>query len=170
MILYFHGLGSGKDSTKFKLLQQHFGDTQEVVCVSWNVETDISQLLFNLFKKYKDTSDLTLIGSSTGGNYACQFANMMRANRIEVKLVLLNPLLQLSLRITNRPFPTSLLASLWHIESLQDCYLICAVHDEVIDHSNVQLGIGVTAVYVDDTHKLDRFESYIPQLKNWLNG
>lgn len=64
-LLYFHGLGSNKESRKFKLIKNAFDSSDGCFCVEWRNDTDISGLLTDLWSLYKDKEELVLIGDST---------------------------------------------------------------------------------------------------------
>lgn len=167
-ILYFHGLGSGPSSRKFKLIDAHFRQHYTVKCISWNIHTDISVLIFNLFRQYKDHEDIVLIGDSTGGNYAYQFRDLLRKNGVAVKLILLNPLLHIDHRIASFPFPETLVDSLWQINQIDNCFLLLGDQDEVIEHGNINLCRGVVLEIVKDSHRLPHFAEYLHFLSDYL--
>ena len=164
-LLYFHGLGSSAASKKFVRIQNHFGNTYQIVCPEWNDTTDVELMLANLFKQYENQTSITMIGSSTGCNFAYQLADQLRAKGVEVKLILINPLLQLGQRISNRPFPDSLVKYLWDIKEVNQCTLILGNLDEVIDHSMITIGKDVDVIKIDDDHQLKDLDGLIKILE-----
>src|SRR5690606_29074686 len=94
-LVYFHGLGSNKNSRKFRLLKDYLGDRYELICVEWYVYTDFRILIFNVFKRLLREPEVVLIGDSIGGNYACQMRDLLMRNNVRTTLVLLNPLLSI---------------------------------------------------------------------------
>lgn len=169
-LLYFHGLGSNKDSRKFKLIKNAFDCTHSCFCVEWGTDTDISELLTDLWTHYKDKKELVLIGDSTGGNYAYQLREKLKASGMKIKLVLLNPLLDFSSRIANFPFPEKLEKSLEKIKEIDHCFLLQSNRDEVIDHSCINRGFEVEQLIIDDTHRLLTFENYVDSIKEYVTS
>lgn len=148
-LLYFHGLGSNKDSRKFKLIENAFDRTHNCFCVEWGNDTDISGLLTDLWSLYKDKDELVLIGDSTGGNYAYQLRERLKVFGVKIKLVLLNPLLDFSNRIANFSFPEKLEETLEKIKELDHCFLLQSNRDEVIDHSKMEIGPEVEQLIIE---------------------
>ncbi len=167
-LLYFHGLGSNKDSRKFKLIENTFDSTHSCFCVEWEKDTDISELLTDLWSLNKDKEELVLIGDSTGGNYAYQLRERLKVSGVKIKLVLLNPLLDFSNRIANFPFPKKLEKSLEKIKEINHCFLLQSNRDEVIDHSKMKIGLEVEKLIIDDTHRLLTFEKYVDSIKEYI--
>ena len=167
-LLYFHGLGSNKDSRKFKLIENTFDSTHSCFCVEWEKDTDISGLLNDLWSLYKDKEELVLIGDSTGGNYAYQLRERLKVSEVKTKLVLLNPLLDFSNRIANFPFPEKLEKILEKIKEIDHCFLLQSNRDEVIDHSKMNIGLEVEQLIIDDTHRLLTFEKYVDSIKEYV--
>ena len=66
-IVYLHGLNSSAKSNKFKSILQIY---PSAVCVEWKTDDNISAILNDAYEDLKGIiKDLTIIGSSTGGNY-----------------------------------------------------------------------------------------------------
>lgn len=169
-LIYFHGLGSNKNSRKFRLLKDHLGDGYEFLCAEWNVHTDFRILMFNIFKRLLREPEVILIGDSTGGNYACQMRDLLTQNNIKATLVLLNPLLSIDKRIATFPFPERLLESLLNIRQVDDCLSITSINDVVIDHSLITYGPGTSRLIVDDVHQLLHFERYLPHIDRYIDS
>lgn len=169
-LLYIHGLGSGRDSRKYRLIQESFHTTHNCACAEWNEDSDIRLFLFNLYKRYLDSQELVLIGDSTGGNYAHQLRDILVKNGLKVILILINPLLNLEDRIGSFPFPDSLQDSLATIEQVDHCFLLQSLYDEVIDQNQVKIGRHVVQLKVDDSHCLFTLAEHMPVLKYYVQG
>lgn len=169
-LFYFHGLGSNKESRKFKLIKNAFDISHSCFCVEWRNDTDISGLLTDLWSLYKDKEELVLIGDSTGGNFAYQLRERLKDSGVKIKLVLLNPLLDFSNRIASFPFPEKLEKSLEKIKEIDHCFLLQSNRDEVIDHSQMKIGPEVEQLIIDDTHRLLTFEKYVDAIKEYLTS
>ena len=168
MILYFHGLGSNCDSSKFQILTREFSKEYSIDCVLWNLNTDFSELLMNLQYKISGQKDVVLIGSSTGGNYAYQLAEKLRMSNSNVKLILINPLLNVNNRIADFPFPSELLDSLIAIDEVNNCHLLISKNDEIINHNLIKIGKNGIIQYIDDNHKVKDFEKYLDVIRKWI--
>lgn len=169
-LVYFHGLGSNKNSRKFRLLKDHLGESYELLCVEWNVHTDFRILMFNIFKRLLRESEVILIGDSTGGNYACQMRDLLMRNHIKTTLVLLNPLLSIENPIAAFPLPDALLESLHDIRQVEDCLSITSINDVFIDHSLITYGPGTSRLMVDDIHQLLHFKRYLSDIDWYINA
>lgn len=167
-LLYIHGLGSSKDSRKYKLIHETFHTSHNCACAEWNPDTDIKLFLFNLFKRYLGTQELVIIGDSTGGNYACQLRDILVRNGVRVRLILLNPLLNIAHRIADFPFPSGLEDSLAAIDQVDHCFLLQSLYDEVIDQTKVTLGEHAIQLKVDDSHRLFAMADHMPALQHYV--
>lgn len=167
-LLYFHGLGSGADSRKYQLVKESCQDRFDVHCVTWNDETDFRILLFNLYKRYLGAQTIVIMDDSTGGNYACQFRDLMLQNGLNTALVLLNPLLSIDQRIAEHAFPSALLDSLVQRSFVDNCFLLLSEHDEVLSYDSLEQGAGVNLLRVDDSHRLWKFEEHLVPIQLWL--
>ena len=74
---------------------------------------------------------------------------------MKVKLILINPLLNLTSRITTHPFPTQLAQYISEIKEVNECILILSIKDEIIDHSRISVGKAVQLLEIDDNHRVD---------------
>ncbi|MBP3944295.1 alpha/beta hydrolase fold domain-containing protein [Sphingobacteriaceae bacterium WQ 2009] len=122
----------------------------------------------NLFTKYEHQKYIVIIGSSTGGNFAYQLADSLRNSGVKVKLIMINPLLQLTQRITSRPFPAKLATYLCDISEVNQCAMIISNQDEVIDHNLISLGKDVKVIKIQDNHKLKDIKLFIRIIKGLL--
>jgi len=154
-LLYLHALGSSTNSKKFVRLQEDFGTTYQVVCPEWMLDANIDFFIDNLCNEYQNEEFIIIIGRSTGGNFAFQLTNLLRQKGVKVKLILINPLLNLTSRITTRPFPTQLAQDILEIKEVNDCALILSIKEEIIDHSRISVGKAVQLFEIDDNHRLD---------------
>lgn len=168
-LVYFHGLGSNKNSRKFRLLKDHLGESYELLCAEWNVYTDFRILIFNVFKRLLREPEVVLIGDSIGGNYACQMRDLLMRNNVKTTLVLFNPLLSMDTRIVSFPFPNMLLESLHDIRQIEHCLSIISINDVVIDHSSIVYGQGTNRLVVDDVHQLLHFERYLQHIDRYMD-
>jgi predicted esterase YcpF (UPF0227 family) len=128
-LLYLHGLGSNAASRKFTSLQQAFGDRYQLHCPEWTTTTVITDFLNNLFNYYEHEKSILIIGSSTGANFAYQLTQKLRRKGVSVELILVNPLLSLSQRISLREFPAQLATYLQDIVEVENCKLILSRQD-----------------------------------------
>lgn len=168
-ILYFHGLGSSAASRKFVRLQQVFSHKYQLICSEWTYTTSIRILLGNLLTQYENEKSIVIIGSSTGGNFAYQLAERLRFSGVKVKLILINPLLHIAQRTSQRPFPIMLEGYLREIKEVRDCTLILSRHDEMIDHSDIKLKEAVNVFEIDDNHQVKDLKRLLAILKEILN-
>ena len=168
-LIYFHGLGSDKNSRKFGLLKDYLDNRYELLCVEWHISTDFRILIFNVFKRLLREPEVVLIGDSIGGNYACQMRDLLIRNNVKTTLVLFNPLLSIDSLIASFPFPKVLLASLHDIRQLEDCLSIISINDGVIDHASVTYGQGTNRLFVDDVHELLHFERYLQYIDRYIS-
>lgn len=168
-LLYIHGLGSSQNSRKYKLIESQFQNNYNCYCAAWDNDTNIQQFIRDLYDRYHTISELVLIGDSTGGNYASQLRDQLTAEGVKVKLILLNPLLNIAHRIATFTFPDSLLSSLLPYEEVSDCFLLQSHSDEVIDQSQIRIGVHVDQVRVHDSHRLLKFAEHIPYIKAYVN-
>lgn len=166
--LYLHGLGSSSASKKFTRLKIEFETKYQIDCPEWTETTDINTFLSNLVEKYKNEKSILIIGSSTGGNFGYQLTNMLRALNVQVKLILINPLLHINQRISNWPFPVSLEKYLYEILEVNDCSMILGTHDELINHQKIKIGENVAVKWIDDDHKVKHLEVLMEVIKGML--
>lgn len=169
-LLYIHGLGSGELSRKYKLIEETFATTYSCHCAAWDTDTDIKIFIISLFKRYLGSQSLIIIGDSTGGNYAYQLREMLVRNGVKVRLILLNPLLNIANRISTDPFPERLEDSLVVIDKVNNCFLLQSLYDEVIDQTKVQLGEKVIQLRVDDSHRLFTLSDHITYIQSYIKA
>ena len=112
-------------------------------------------MLGNLSRQYEnEKSIIIIIGSSTSGNFAYQLRERLRLDGVKVKLILINPLLHLVQRTSQRTFPSNLVGYMSEIKEVKDCSLILSNEDEAIDHSLIRIGENVKVMSIDDNHRV----------------
>lgn len=167
-LIYLHGLGSSAASRKFVCLKEVFGSKYNVVCPEWTYKTSIRVMLGNLFRQYENEKSIIIIGSSTGGNFAYQLAERLRLNGVKVKLILINPLLHMGQRTSQRTFPVILSNYLWEIKEVNNCSLLLSNDDEAIDHSLIRIGENVKVISIDDNHQVKNVMKLMAVIKKIL--
>lgn len=167
-LIYIHGLGSNKNSRKFKLIKEKFQALYNCKCIEWDLLTDINLLTKDLYLKYKNQNHLVIIGDSTGGNFAYQLHELLKLTDVKTKLILLNPLLNVNSRIASFPFPNEIEKYLQAINFVDGCFFLQSTKDEIIDHSKIKIGNRVVQIKIDDTHRILNFEKHLDDLKNYI--
>ena len=75
-IVYIHGLNSSANSAKFKTILKNY---PSAICIEWKTEDNIATILFEAYEHLKGlVNDLTIIGSSTGGNFCWQLQQKLK--------------------------------------------------------------------------------------------
>lgn len=167
-LLYIHGYGSDHNSRKFLDLKNYFGQEYTYHCLEWMVESDIKYLLRLALKKCENISQLAIIGDSTGANLAYQLREL-RAKQ-EDKLILLSPLLDISTRLRDIPFPTTFEQQLIKISKPENCLIIASRQDEVIDQTSIfnQIDKQFVLHEVEDGHRLEKFKEYLQVIRDYI--
>lgn len=168
-LLYIHGYGSDRDSRKFQELKNYFGKEYHCHCLEWTVFSDIPYLLNLALQKCASVERLVIIGDSTGANLAYQLREMRNSDGD--KLILLSPLLDVTKRKRNIPFPDEFCACLWKIENPANALVVASKTDKVIDQLSLfdENDKKFTLMEVDDGHRLKKFNDYLPALDAFLN-
>lgn len=170
-LLYIHGLGSDRTSSKFQAICTHFDKEYTMHCLEWTTESNIKELLNDAFNTYENDTKLILFGDSTGANFAYQLREQRAEKGLETTLILTSPLLDLSKRIAAFDFPKILEPYIIKINAPNHALLICPLNDEIIDHSWLN-NLGNTSLVikqVHDSHRLPEFKNYLPLIRNYLN-
>ncbi|MBF8458314.1 alpha/beta hydrolase fold domain-containing protein [Kaistella sp. G5-32] len=173
-LLYIHGLGSDRNSRKFVNIKEYFKDQFEYNFVEWKNNSNILSLL-NEAKKWLEsgsTDQIVLVGDSTGANFAYQLREKLKQDNIKTILLLTSPLLDISNRIRDIEFPKNLISQLWKIENPEEALIIATQKDEVLNLiplyqkklKNVEL------IDVDDSHRLLKFENYVPHIEKYIQS
>ena len=166
-IVYLHGLNSSAKSNKFKSILQIY---PSAVCVEWKTDDNISAILNDAYEDLKGIiKDLTIIGSSTGGNFGWQLQRKLKENGKSSKLILLNPLIDISFKYEDN-FPENLAKYLVDMNRFENTKVFLGVHDEVldvtksIDFFEVQQNIfpdQIEIIEIDDDHRIKNFDSLL---------
>ena len=164
-IFYFPGLNSGKDSRKFQIIKDFFGEKYEYVLVDWQEHHHIPALL-NTIKREKGYDYYLIVGDSTGANFAYQFRDLLDPSR-ETHLLLLSPLLSYSSIKADVNFPEDTRVHLKEIHP-SHCTIIYGENDEVLNFENSLSTLqdsSVNILKVDDSHRLMNLQEYLPFAK-----
>ena len=166
-IVYIHGLNSSANSKKFKSILKVY---PSAICIEWKTEDNIKTILANAYEYLKGIiDDLTIIGSSTGGNFGWQLQQKLKENGKSSELILLNPLIDISFKYENN-FPENLTKYLVDMNRFENTKVFLGVHDEVldvkksIDFFDVQQRISpdqIEIIEVDDNHRIKNFDSLL---------
>lgn len=166
-IVYIHGLNSSANSSKFKSILKIY---PSAICIEWKTEDKISALLLDAYDHLKGVvEDLTIIGSSTGGNFGWQLQQKLKENGKSSELVLLNPLVDVSMKVENN-FPENLNQYLVDMNRFENTTVFLSVHDEVLDFEKlkdffeIQQTIfpqQIEIIEIDDTHRIRNFEALL---------
>ncbi|WP_373709181.1 YqiA/YcfP family alpha/beta fold hydrolase [Kaistella sp.] len=173
-LLYIHGLGSDRNSRKFINLKEYFKEQFEYNFMEWNNGSNISLLLEEAEKwLHSETKEeIVLVGDSTGANFAYQLRERLKEKKMKSILILTSPLLDIENRIADFEFPKSLIPQLGKIENPEDALIIASQKDEVLNQKplfekplkNIEL------VDVEDSHRLLKFESYLPNVEDYIQS
>jgi len=170
-LIYIHGLGSDRNSSKFELIQDYFSESYDYYCLEWKNDSNILALIEQAHQQFSNASNLIIIGDSTGANFAFQLRGMRDEKQLQSKLILTSPLLNLNMRIAAHDFPETIIPFMRAIEEPYNALMICPRNDEIINHSawlNLNAE-GLLVVQVDDTHRLTKFSAYLPILSSYLS-
>lgn len=167
-LIYIHGLGSDRNSRKFKNLKDYFKDQFEYDFLEWKNDSDVKKIIEEKLQNYQNINQLIIVGDSTGANFAYQLREMR--NKKEDKLILTSPLLNIEMRIANFDFPKSLLPYLIKIAEPKNALIIGTKKDEILnqtwlfkkDFENISLK------EVDDNHRLEKFHEFLPKIELYL--
>ena len=173
-LLYIHGLGSDRNSRKFVNLKDHFKNRFEYNFVEWNNESNISELLDTVEKWLVSEAkcQIVLVGDSTGANFAYQLRENLAEKNIKSILILTSPLLNIEDRIADFEFPKSILPQLEKITNPKNALIIASKKDEVLNQLPVfeKALQNVELIDVDDSHRLLRFEKYLPAIESYIKS
>jgi predicted esterase YcpF (UPF0227 family) len=171
-LLYIHGLGSDRNSTKFLALQTFFPDMFDFHCMEWTEHSNIDRLISQTHTSFENNNQLIVFGDSTGANFAYQLRDKRALNGLQTKLILSAPLLDLSKRITDFNFPKRLIPQLIKIEHPTHALLICPMQDELINHTALKSDVTnkLQVLQVNDTHRLPRFKEYLPAINAYIEA
>ena len=166
-IVYIHGLNSSANSKKFKTILKNY---PSATCVEWKTEDNIVEILNEAYDHLKGVvEDLTIIGSSTGGNFGWQLQKKLKEHGKSSQLVLLNPLVDVSLKYVDN-FPDNLAKYLVDMNRFENTKVIIGIHDEVLNAEKskeffeIQQTIfphQIEIIEVDDNHRIEKFETLL---------
>lgn len=166
-IIYIHGLGSSKRSSKFKELKKVY---PQIECFEWD-ENDILMIskLIEFSKTFDKSQEIIIIGDSTGGNFAIQLRMMIeKYQNTYAKLVLLNPLLDISK--VHIEIPENVKNRLSKITEIHEALIFISKNDDIVDHTIPEsISLHCKIVKIDDTHKLSKFPEYLHIIDNYIN-
>lgn len=163
-LIYIHGLGSDASSRKYQLLQAFYKGRRSTDCLEWKEHDNITYLLEETVARlHSNCTELLIVGDSTGGNLAYQLRELLKKSNINISLILLNPLLDVSKRKRDIALGDNLLNYLQPIQRPTNCTIILSKNDEVIDHSWLAVLVleGLEIIEVEDTHRMLNFKEYI---------
>ncbi len=166
-IVYIHGLNSSANSKKFKSILKVY---PSAICIEWKTDDNITTILNDAYEHLKGVvEDLTIIGSSTGGNFGWQLQKKLKEHGKSSELVLLNPLVDVSLKYEDN-FPENLAHYLAVMNRFEHTKVFIGVHDEVLNAEKskqffeIQQKIfpdQIEIIEVDDNHRIENFESLL---------
>ncbi len=171
-LLYIHGLGSDRNSRKFLALKEYFKDQFQYDFIEWKNDSNISQLLNEANKKLRNIENFIVVGDSTGANFAYQLREMRNKDGQKAKLILTSPLLNIEDRIADFDFPKNIIQYLWRIENPRNALIIAAPNDEILNQRNLTENNerGLKLIKVEDNHRLENFEHYLPHIEKYINS
>jgi predicted esterase YcpF (UPF0227 family) len=169
-LLYIHGLGSNQNSRKFLNLKDYFKDDFHYDFIEWNNDSDINLLIHQKIEKYKNVYNLVIVGDSTGANFAYQLREIR--NNTTDKLILTSPLLDIEKRIADFDFPKTLILHLIKIENPKNSMIIASKTDEILNQNYLfELPLhNVRLLEVKDGHRLEGFERYLDEIRNYIEN
>lgn len=171
-LLYIHGLGSDQNSRKFLNIKYYFKDQFEFNFVEWHNNSDISVLLDGAEKWLMPEDQIVVIGDSTGANFAYQLRERLIDKNQKSILILTSPLLNFEDRTSDFEFPSMILPQLWKIENPEKALIIATKKDEVLNQIPLfeKSLKDIEFVDVDDSHRLLKFENYLPYIENYIHS
>lgn len=172
VIIFVHGFLSDVYSPKFASIRSYFGDKYDYDSIAWDVSSNIRMLFDDLHHNWLEYCHIVIIGESTGGNFAYQLREHLWARSKQMALVLLSPLMCDNQRKNNVRLPISIIPQLWDISEPKDAYIIVTKDDNYFDQGwllNDKFE-GVEVCEVDDTHSLENFEDYLPNIQKYIGS
>lgn len=163
-VFYIHGLYGSSSSRKFKFIKERY---PSAVCLEWKFNDNIEFYLENTFLKLsKVEGHISLIGSSTGGNFAWQIQQKLLEIGKECELILINPLLDLMHKYDDN-FPNNLERFLKPMSSFTNTSVIISLKDEVLNSILVKTFFEkynednidpVEIIFVESDHRITNFD------------
>ncbi|HLS31022.1 MAG TPA: YqiA/YcfP family alpha/beta fold hydrolase [Flavobacteriaceae bacterium] len=170
LFYFIHGFGSGKDSGKYRKLQNHFKDYFEFDLMEWNPDSDFPKLLNIAEKKLSQHQNPIILGDSTGANFAYQLRERLNEKDKASKLILSSPLFDIDRRLRAIEFSKNLQSALIRIKNPEKALIIADPEDEVVDQSAIfskELQ-AVKLIQTSDGHRLPEFENYLETIEAYI--
>lgn len=169
MTIYFHGLNSSINSSKFVILKKTF---KNLKCFEWSPNDPIKNMLNELVYKLSNCNeDIILIGDSTGANFAYQTRELLKKYNKKVKLILISPLLSINQMDNNfflyKYVTKSLISNIILIKYITDALIIKPINDEVLSNPYYCI-FDCKVLNIESGHRIDNFENYINNIKTYL--
>lgn len=171
---YIHGLGSNSNSSKFLELQKHYPN---IKCLDWTIDDFIPKKLNqweNEIMENSNGSNICIIASSTGSNFAIQLR--MRFKPQFVHLVLINPLFNVDYLFNKSIIPEKLLPHLIKVSSLRESLIFISTNDTVIDNytflidnENIRKNNHLEIDF-KSTHKFENLNKYFVEIDKHVNA
>lgn len=138
--IYIHGFGTtGAGSNKFKKIKIHAeAQGHQAYALEWNEHQKniVENLELQLENYLQHGQKVVVVGSSTGGNFTLQLLPFLKKKKIEMRYILINPLIDVKQRkIDNLNFTQNLALQLRPpSEDAKNGLLILGKNDEVLDY------------------------------------
>lgn len=167
--IYVHGLGSSKNSQKYREIELKYPGS---ICFDWVVGDNLHDKINEWIDVVKNCQlDVVLIASSTGCNLVCQMNVILSKTNNYQKTILLNPLLSLSQIINKDILPAKVLKYILEIGFFNGCCIIISDNDEVLDHKKISDSILTNNQIVisrNDNHNLLKFKEYFEVIDRYV--
>ena len=170
---FFHGYGSGINSSKFIRLKEHFGKSFEMQNEVWRLNDNIEQILSRVYDKLEYEENPVLFGDSTGANFAYQIRERRLNQGKKTILIMSAPLLDFSKRISKMEFDVNIQQYLIKITQPNNAMLIIPTQDEVIDQSMFLANNSfknLEILTLNDSHRLQKLKEGvgIEEIKKYI--
>lgn len=166
--VYIHGLYSNAASRKYVLLKRYFPHFDWNI-LEWTIEDNLPNVLKQFNQEYLD-QELTIVGDSAGANLAVQIKLLREQLSLNTSLILLNPLLNFTYRISDYSFPKPLIPFFknFSIQDLNQTSFLLSLEDELIDHTWISAYPELNQFWVKDDHRLSNFKDHMLLLKEFF--
>jgi len=166
-IIYIHGLNSSANSNKFKSILKIY---PTAICIEWKTDDNISMILNQAYEDLKGVvEEMTLIGSSTGGNFGWQLQQKLKEHGKSSELILLNPLVDIAFKYEAN-FPENLTPFLAIMNRFDNTKVFLGIHDEVLNAEKTKeffeiqqknFPNQIEIIEIEDNHRIVNFESLL---------
>lgn len=169
-LLYLHGLGKPKRCEKFDCLESYFNVEYEVKYIRWDEQTNMSDYLNELDRKFAQEENLIVLGNSTGANFAWQLKELRKKRGVNTCLIAISPLFSVNNSLVIKEFPDEVKKCLKDINNLDDSMVIIGSKDSVLNHAWLEerKWPNTEIVRVRDTHRLNYFHKYISTIDKYI--